>query len=390
MIGSAGALLGAITAKSLVDAGAEVLRGESAADRALPSRYYARRVVHPPLADRAAFQPFLLDYAARHPDHVLLPFDDEALLSIDDIRPQLDDMMPVAAPPKDATMAALDKARTIEVASTLANTIRPPLTTRVDPQSADASDWAGRYPVIVKPVTGTRTEGIRLARTPAELNEALRETAKKYSDALIQEKIEFRIERKFILYYLYDHAGELRGWYGQRFIAERKSIQLAGTSARVSGGVALAWESWFDEDLLTRGRRLMEALGWRGLGFIEGAFDLRDGLPYFFEINPRIGGTQALSLKEGVNFAHDCCLVAQGVVPPERLSFAEGVRAKRDLFSLLRTGDPSLMRLIVDPRWVSSTPAWSDPGPVLATGMRSARRVVSTLAKRLTGRSTGD
>ena len=143
--------------------------------------------------------------------------------------------------------------------------------------------------------------------------------------------------------------------------------------------IATAW--------LERGRRVMEALGWRGLGFIEGAYDERDGKPYLFEINARIGGTQALSLSQGFNFAHDACLVAQGRTPPERLRYADGVRAKRDPFSLLATRDPAVMLRILDPRWVASIPGLGDPRPVLqhVGRMLAARLRRVALGRRATG-----
>ena len=147
-------------------------------------------------------------------------------------------------------------------------------------------------------------------------------------------------------------------------IAEQRSVRLGPSGEKTAGGVALLWESLFDEDLLERGRRLMTAIGWRGLGFIEGAYDQRDGKPYLFEINPRFGGTQALSLSQGVNLVHDACLVALGRTPPERLHHKSGVRAKRDPFTLLQTRDPTLMLRAFDPRWVSSIPRLSDPRPV--------------------------
>lgn len=374
LVGSAGSLLYPVVAAALTRAGVTVVRGHSAADQPLHSRHYADYLAHPPTDDAAAFESFILGFAKAHGDTVLLPCSDAALIALQPIRPKLDRLMPVAAAPPEATAIALDKSLTLDVAAGLRDSLHPPPT--IIPTSADdaVARWTWPYPVIVKPRTGTGSEGIRLARDPDELRATYRLVAGDYERPLVQMAVQFDIQRKFHLYYLFDHTGRLRSWYGQRNIAEQCSVRLGPSSQKIPGGVALLWESTFDEEVLMRGRRLMEAIGWHGLGFIEGAYDKRDGKPYLFEINARIGGTQALSLQQGVNFAYDACLVALGRTPPERLTFKPGVRAKRDPFTLLGTWDPALMLRVVDPTWVSSIPGLSDPRPVLEATWRGASR----------------
>ncbi len=377
MIGAAETLLAPVVARALRREGATVIRGHGADERPLRSRHYAGFLRHPPLDSGSAFTDFMLAHAAADGDTVLLPGSDAALLALQPIRPGLDALMPVAAPPVEATAVALDKARTLAVAGTVEGGLLPPPT--VVPESAEAAAaWPGPYPVVVKPRTGTGTEGIRLARDADELRAAYALVAGRYDRPLVQMAVQFQIERKFHLYYLFDAEGRLRSWYGQRHLAERRSMTLGASERRIPGGVALLWSSWLDEELLERGRRVMAALGWRGLGFIEGAYDERDGQPYIFEINARTGGTQALSLGQGVNLVHDACLVALGRTPPERLHFADGVRAKRDPFSLLGSRDPAVMLRALDPRWQGSIPRLDDPLPVLQTAWRMlARRLGS-------------
>ncbi|MDX6752027.1 hypothetical protein SH611_19645 [Geminicoccaceae bacterium 1502E] len=365
LLGAAGSLLGPVVAAALTSAGARVVRGHGAGDPPLRSRHYAEYLAHPPLAEAAALQDFILGVARENRETVLLPGNDAALLALQPIRHELDRLMPVAAPPPEVIAIALDKTRTMALAASVEDGLLPPPTiTPEDAEDAVAS-WSGLWPVVVKPRTGTGTEGIRLARDAAELREAYALVAASYERPLVQMAVPFDIERKFHLFYLFDHEGRLRSWYGQRNLVEQRSMRLGASGRKIPGGVALHWESWFDEPLLERGRRVMEAAGWRGMGFIEGAFDRRDGQPYIFEINPRIGGTQALSLKQGVNFAHDACLVALGRTPPERLDFASGVRAKRDPFTLLKTREPGLMLRVLDPFSTSSIPRLDDPLPLL-------------------------
>lgn len=376
LVGGAGSLLGPVVAAALRRAGASVIRGHPDFDVPLHSRHYADYLPHPALSDASSFQEFLLDYAGANGDVVLLPFDDGALVALQPIRAELDQLMSVAAAPYEPTAIALDKSRTLEAAARLETGLCAPAT--IVPTSAEdaVARWTGPWPVIVKPRTGAGAEGIRLARNADELRASYALVASAYDRPLVQMAIQYEISRKFGLFYLFDGCGRLRSWYGQRLEAEQHAIGVGGTGTKIAGGIGLLWQSWFDRELLERGRHLLQSIGWRGLAFIEGAYDERDGKPYIFEINARLGGTQALSLKEGVNFVHDACLVAVGRTPPERLRFRTGVRAKRDPFALLKTGDPALMLRMLDPTRVSSIPGLADPRPVVESIWRR-------LAKRL-------
>ena len=88
--------------------GAHVIRGQSPDDPALPSRFHHEVLNHPDLRDGKAFHAFMLDCARAHSDHTYLPTNDRALLAIDAIRPELDGLMLMAAPPVDCVRAALD------------------------------------------------------------------------------------------------------------------------------------------------------------------------------------------------------------------------------------------------------------------------------------------
>jgi predicted ATP-grasp superfamily ATP-dependent carboligase len=375
LLGTAGSLLGPVIAAALTREGASVSRGHSAPDPPLHSRHYAGYVEHPPPSEPARFQDFVLDYARSHGDTVLLPANDPVLVALQPIRAELERLMPVAAPPPEATATALDKMRTVEATWRVSDALQSPPT--ILPTSADdaVARSPGPWPVVVKPRRGSGSEGIRLARDPQELHASYELVAAGYERPLVQMALQFDIRRKFDLYYLFDQAGRLRSWYGHRNIAEQRLVRLGATGRKVSGGGPLLWDSLFDEDLLERGRRLMAALGWRGMGFIEGAYDERDGKPYLFEINARLSGTQALSLSQGVNFAHDACLVALGRTPPERLRYRVGVRAKRDPVTLLESRDPAVMLRALDPTWVSSMPRLTDPRPILEFVWRGLGRL---------------
>lgn len=381
MIGREAALFETVVAMALARDGATVVRGHGAGGRRLRSRHYHEPLEHPPLGSEA-FRRFMLDHARHNGDTVILPLTDAALVALQPIRPELDRLMPVAAAPPEATAIALDKFRTAEAAGRVGNSLYVPPAILAESADDAVARWTGPYPVIVKPRTGCGAEGIRLARDRKELRATYALVAEAYDRPLVQMAVQFRVDRKFQLNYMFDHVGTLRSWYGHRIIAQHSSIGLGVGRQKTAGGVALLWESMFDEDLLNRGSRLMQALGWRGLGVVEGAFDERDGRPYLFEINARIASTQSLSLHSDVNVALDACRVALGQPPTEHLRFQEGVRAKLDPFRLLESCQPRVIARIPDPRFVSGLSGLTDPRPPVEVAWRAIRRLLAAAIRR--------
>ena len=212
------------------------------------------------------------------------------------------------------------------------------------PETAEEAveSWTGRYPVVVKPRTGTGSEGLRLARDADELGATFALVSRRYPKLMVQEQICYRPGAKFVLLYLFDAGRRLRSWYAQRVLLERRSISIgigAGRE-RMRGGVALLWRSVKNDDLLERGRRLLEALGWCGIAAIECARDERDGQYYLFEINARLDGTSTLALRDGPNFAYNSCLVALDRELPLELDLSWPRRPQRSLHDAGRTGVP--------------------------------------------------
>lgn len=365
LLGVAGTLFGPVVAASLTREGATVFCGHTVETPPLPSRHYAAHLLHPGFEQAGAFERFMLDHASSHRDVVLLPGVDAAVAAIQPIRHQLDALMPVAAAPPEATAIALDKARTMEAAAAITDGLAAPPT--IVPKDADdaVDRWSGPWPAVVKPRTGTGSEGVRLARDRGELRDTYTLVANSYDRPLVQMAVQFDPRSMFALYYLFDGSGRLRSWYMQRADVRGAGIGIGTTSEQANGGRWLLWRSDYDLGRLERGRRVMEAIGWRGIGVIEGAVDQRDGKSYVFEINPRAGGTSTHFLKQDINLVHDACLVALGRVPPERLRYRIGVRAKVIPFQLVATRRSAIALSALDPTRVGSMPGLSDPLPIL-------------------------
>jgi hypothetical protein len=186
----------------------------------------------------------------------------------------------------------------------------------------------------------------------------------------VQQHVEYLPGEKHVLLYLFDGRKDLRSWYGQRVVLERKSLRVGVGQERARGGVSLLWESHDDEILLRRGRNLLEALGWRGVAAIECARDRRDGRHYLFEIDARLDWIVTLPLRYGPNFAYDSCLVALGRQPPLQLRFQTGRRARKGPFTMLDARELRSALGLLDPRVAPPLPILRDPLPLVREAAR--------------------
>ena len=341
------------------------------------SRYADRVVLQPPMGDRRRFLEFARDAARIGGVDVILPMGDAALVAMQPYRAELEAIVPVAAAPAANVAIAVDKAATIARARGVSEGLRVPATT-TPLSAAEAATWRGRFPVLVKPRTGTGAVGVRLAGNTAELRRAFELTTREHGPALVQEVIDYRPGDKFVLLYLFDHGGDLAAWYDQRILLECRAIAVGDGTMRRRGGNSLLWRSDSNANLLEKGRRLLASMGWRGLAGIEGAFGRRDGQPYLFEINPRLDATGTLALLRGPNLAYDACLVALQRVPPRRLDLVAGHRARKDLFIMLAARELRPALALLDPRFRPPVPIRLDPVPFV-------REVARLLSKRLPG-----
>jgi len=374
LLGNEIALFETVVARALAQEGATVVRGHPVDRRPFRSRHHHEYLPHPDF-ESDAFPDFIRDLPGTSPGTVVFPLSDAALLALQPLRPDLDRLLPVAAAPAEATAIALDKHRTALAAMRMENGLAVPRL--ILPKSAEeaVSLWDGPYPVLVKPRTSTGANGIRLARDPGELRATYSLVAEDFPSPMVVARVPHRTDQRFHLNYVFDHRGVLRSWYAHRVTVEARDILVGTGSTRARGGIALVWESMFDRELLERGARLMEAVGWRGVGIIEGARD-EHGVPHLFEINARLTSTQNLSLRRDVNVAVDACRVALGMPPTERLDYRVGVRAKLDPIRLVSSRRPGAMLAMFDPRVVSGLSGITDPLPLFGKAWSIVRRLL--------------
>ena len=353
------------------------LDGEAPAAR---SRFCDAVVHHPPLEGAEGAVAFLHDVVSRLSVDVVLPTEDEGVIALRPHRAELERIVPLAMPPEECLECALDKATTVLRTGENGASFRVPPTLVPETAEEAVESWTGRYPVVVKPRTGTGSEGLRLARDADELGATFALVSRRYPKLMVQEQICYRPGAKFVLLYLFDAGRRLRSWYAQRVLLERRSISIgigAGRE-RMRGGVALLWRSVKNDDLLERGRRLLEALGWCGIAAIECARDERDGQYYLFEINARLDGTSTLALRDGPNFAYNSCLVALDRELPLELDFRAGRGARKGPFTMLDAREFRSVLGLLDPRFAAPLPALLDPVPVIREALRLLRKRLPT------------
>jgi D-aspartate ligase len=170
---------------------------------------------------------------------------------------------------------------------------------------------------------------------------------------------------------------------------------FAGRKRRVlppASGSASFVESMADPALTRAALRLLEGVGFRGLGGLEFKLDPRDETYKLIECNVRYGLWDALGARCGVDLATIAYRDALGLPVRPALEWATGVKwiaMERDLAAfrlyreqgLLTTAD-WLRSLAGDKMW--AVLAWDDPRPFLS---QAPRYVWSRLAPRLGLRS---
>jgi predicted ATP-grasp superfamily ATP-dependent carboligase len=101
----------------------------------------------------------------------------------------------------------------------------------------------------------------------------------------------------------------------------------------VSGGASCCAESVDNEQLMSFGKRILEAVNWHGLAMVEFKMDA-NGQPRLLEVNPKLWGSFDLSVASGVPFAEKWVQLAMHQPIADHQDYEKNVR-----FSWLFNGD---------------------------------------------------
>jgi len=191
------------------------------------------------------------------------------------------------------------------------------------------------YPVIVK----WRREDIsypryRICYSKRDLLQQYKAMDKIQSNPIIQERIEGFGTGFFALF---DKHHKLKAYFIHRRIREYP----------ISGGPSACCASFWNEQVLEYGLKLLKALHWAGIGMVEFKFDNKDHVPKVMEINPRFWGSLPLAILSGVDFPYLLfkLIIGEDFSPVLKYKLNVKCRLTNDfnaLLDTLRTGENKL------------------------------------------------
>jgi predicted ATP-grasp superfamily ATP-dependent carboligase len=314
-------------ARSLGRAGLRVAMGESLAlyreSPPLPafcSRYCARAVVLPSHADDLdAYVAAIFDFVREHPTSVILPAGDATCLALMPHRRQLAELGCVVALPGNAALEiALDKSRTLALASELgiAYPQSVPIAT-VEQLSVAIADFG--FPFVLKPTvswTAQRRERVLPVEVidKGEATEAARDLLAGGATVIAQQWLPGRREGVT----LFIANGEVMASCGH--VEHRTTPPL--------GGASVMRESiQTPPDVYDAAVRLALAIGVEGLCEVEFRRDAQ-GDPQLMEVNARMPGALDTAIRSGVDFPMLIWQLATGLPVSRVGKYRAGVRTR--------------------------------------------------------------
>jgi predicted ATP-grasp superfamily ATP-dependent carboligase len=335
-----------------------------------------RYVAPDPRANPAAFVDALAQIATTRRYTILLPGSDVALWAISRARATLPPAMRLGLPPEPAVGAALDK-RCLDGAAHAAGLSQPRTASCATlDEVLEAAESFG-YPVMLKPRSTVFAAGggflQRSSRIAADELQ-LRGMAPDYgSPCLVQEHIAGRP---------YSFAGVLT----EDGLAAVAMARYDRTWPPAAGNAAFATTveppPWLSDAV----RRLLDALGWRGLFELE-LIDPGDGTFIPIDVNPRPYGSLALASAAGAPLAVLWCRMLLGDSPEPRVARAghryrwEDAELRHLLWTVRHDGALAAVRSLRPRRQtVHAYFRWRDPAPLAARALELGTRLPRRLA----------
>jgi len=302
------------------------------------SRSVSKRFLYPkPGSNPKGFvdQVFRIDQERRYDAIVLISYD--ACVSFVEFAPNYTKTM---LPDKETMRIAANK----DLTRLMASKLNVPIPTTETVNSASdvfsAAEKLG-YPFILKDVLGSGNN--ELIRKPEDISSSGTRLLEESKAGLIAQ--EFVFGEGFGFFALMNH-GSCRAYFMHRRIRESTPY----------GGPSTCAESWFDEELLSSGLRMLEGLKWHGVAMAEFRRDRKSDVYKLLEINPKFWGSLDLSIASGVNFPQllvDC--ITKGDCK-ESFNYVRGTKFQwpfPDDFVRLKWGAEALKPVVkdfIDPR----------------------------------------
>ncbi len=259
------------------------------------SKYAITSVRYPdPATSPSAFVKELIGIVDRLGVDVIVPATDLTTMLLAS-QSDLSKIARVAAPQADSYEALTDKARLLQLASSLAISAPATHIARTTAAVVEAAHDLG-FPLVLKPARSRYRKGdqvlstsVEIVRNADDLSSALR--SQRWLDdipCLVQRFVPGHGAGVFALY---GPSGPI-AWFAHRRIREKPP----------AGGVSVLCESVsIDPVMQSAAAKLLSATGWTGVAMIE--FRVADdGTPYLMEVNGRFWGSLQLAIDCDVDF----------------------------------------------------------------------------------------
>ncbi|MDH3423099.1 MAG: ATP-grasp domain-containing protein [Gemmatimonadota bacterium] len=247
-----------------------------------------RRVLLP-RGDDPAFVERVSSYCEAEEVDVLIPTVDSELIPLAE---RADDLRALGTEMVLADLATLrvclDK---LDLARACVGIVPVPRSAALDGSFRPAG-WT--FPVIVKPRTGSGGRGVRMVRSPEEL-----EGLERDGTLMVQEYLP---GEEYSVDVFADQDGRVRAC-------------VPRARLKVDSGVAVAARTLRDAELEGLARAVAQRIGLRYVANVQFRRD-REGWPSLLEVNPRFPGTMPLTVRAGVNMPLLAVAAATGAEPP--------------------------------------------------------------------------
>jgi predicted ATP-grasp superfamily ATP-dependent carboligase len=306
--------------RSLGERGLNVFAGENAWLRphfsdpnkvlSFRSKFCKGFFFYPHPADSHSFISFMAKLAENY--DALIPIIEDTIVPI---CKNADKFNNVLLPQFSDLSIALDKKKVVELCLKLGIPV---------PQTFFPNNQAGleklaekmSYPAIIK----WRREGLaypryRIAYSKKDLLHNYEAMYEKQATPIVQEKIDGFGSGFFALF---DKNHKLKAYFIHRRIREYP----------ISGGPSACCVSFWDDQILRYGLKLLKALHWVGIGMVEFKFDYTDNIPKVMEINPRFWGSLPLAILSGVDFPYLLFKLIRGEDFPPVLRYRLNVKCR--------------------------------------------------------------
>jgi glutathione synthase/RimK-type ligase-like ATP-grasp enzyme len=253
----------------------------------------------------------LLDICAREAIDTVFPtWDPEVLLLSKHKETFRERGITVPVPDWPVLRRVMDKQALIEAATVLGFPCPRTYVPRVPAEAPELAKRLG-YPVVVKPRFSARGRGSRLVRTPAELEETIRQVGPTFGMPVLQEWIPGGLDQRVSVAITLDRAGRPITVHARRHVR---------TILRAFVSLPCAQVSCSDMPVVAEAVHLLQALGYVGHARVQLKVDPRDGVARLMEVNCRPGYRIWCEAAVGQPVPLLCVQIHQGVpvdpVPP--------------------------------------------------------------------------